>query len=140
MLFSQDLIPTILAIALSATRAEASIAIGIAAGFNGTFHLLYNSTTANYLQSTFKNSCFVYLLVMWIDGGDPCRWDRINDQGQNPCNVALANPLDNGFKYTLQGCGGSSLWLNNEDGSFNSNCRLAEANLQCNVHRSYICS
>ncbi|GFP53803.1 hypothetical protein ACSS6W_001409 [Trichoderma asperelloides] len=111
MLFSRDLIPTVLAMALSVTRAEAAIAIGIAAGFN----------------------------VMWIEGGDPCRWDRINDNGQNPCNVPLANPLDNGFKYRLQGCGGPSLWLTNEDGSFNSNCRLAEANLSCNVHRSYIC-
>lgn len=76
---------------------------------------------------------------MWVDGDDPCRWDRINDQGENPCNVPLANPLDNGFSYTLQGCGGN-LWLDNSDGSFNSNCFSSVADLSCNVHRTYICS
>ncbi|PNP59486.1 hypothetical protein THARTR1_00976 [Trichoderma harzianum] len=111
MLFGRDFIPTVLALALSATRAEATIAIGTAAGFN----------------------------VMWVDGADPCRWTRINNQGENPCNVHLANGLDaNGFKYTLQGCGGP-LWLNNDDGSFNSNCRAAGANLACNVRRTYLC-
>ncbi|KAK1244940.1 hypothetical protein MKX08_004569 [Trichoderma sp. CBMAI-0020] len=100
---SQDLIPTILAMALWRYRLMAP----------------------------------VYLLVTWIDSGDPYRWDRIDDQGQNPCNVGL---LDNGYKYTLQGCNGSSLWLNKEDGSFNSNCRHADTNLSCNVHRIYICS
>ncbi|KAL7894116.1 hypothetical protein HDV63DRAFT_409215 [Trichoderma sp. SZMC 28014] len=111
MLFSRDFIPTVLAMAMSVMHAEAAIAIGTAAGFN----------------------------VMWVDGDDPCRWDRINDQGENPCNVPLANPLDNGYSYTLQGCGGN-LWLDNSDGSFNSNCNSAVADLSCNVHRTYICS
>ncbi|EGR49453.1 hypothetical protein MKX07_000469 [Trichoderma sp. CBMAI-0711] len=110
MLFSRDFIPTILALALSATRVEATIAVGTAAGFN----------------------------VMWVDGADPCRWTRINDQGENPCGVHLANPLDNGHKYVLQGCGGP-IWLDNDDGSFNSNCHDAPANLACNVHRSLLC-
>lgn len=76
---------------------------------------------------------------MWVDGYDPCRWDRINDVGENPCNVPLANPLDNGYSYTLQGCGGP-MWLDNADGSFNSNCRSAPADLACNVHRTGLCS
>ncbi|KAI7777101.1 hypothetical protein LA080_004003 [Diaporthe eres] len=59
--------------------------------------------------------------------------------GENPCNVRLANPLGNGNRYTLQGCGGS-LWLDNDDGSFNSNCHDASANFACNVHRSFDCS
>ncbi|KAM0254286.1 hypothetical protein ACHAQJ_006926 [Trichoderma viride] len=111
MLFSRDFIPTVLALALSATGAEAAVSIGIAAGFN----------------------------VMWITGANPCAWTRINDQGENPCNVQLANPLSNGFSYTLQGCGGS-LWLDNSDGSFNSNCRSAVSNLSCDVKQTYICS
>jgi hypothetical protein len=53
MLFSRDLIPTVLAMALSVTRAEASIAIGTAAGFNGSFHHLYEFTAVNYLALTF---------------------------------------------------------------------------------------
>lgn len=76
---------------------------------------------------------------MWVDGTDPCRWTRINDEGENPCGVHLANPLDgNGRKYVLQGCGGA-IWLDNEDGSFNSNCHEAPANLNCKVHRSLLC-
>ncbi|EHK19260.1 uncharacterized protein TRIVIDRAFT_58944 [Trichoderma virens Gv29-8] len=111
MLFGRDFIPTVLALALSATSAEATIAIGTAAGFN----------------------------VMWVDGTDPCRWTRINNQPDNPCNIHLANGLSgNGFKYMLEGCGGP-LWLVNDDGSFNSNCRSASANLACNVHRTYLC-
>lgn len=42
MLFARDLIPTILALALSVSRAEASIAIGTGGGFNGKFQLLSN--------------------------------------------------------------------------------------------------
>ncbi|RFU80286.1 hypothetical protein TARUN_1962 [Trichoderma arundinaceum] len=111
MLFVRDFIPTVLALALSMTGAEAAIAIGTAVGYN----------------------------VMWVEGTDPCRWTRINDVGQNPCNV-LSVPLSgNGFRYSLQGCGGP-LWLNNQDGSFNSKCRAASANLACKVHRDYICS
>ncbi|KAL7905456.1 hypothetical protein GGI35DRAFT_460757 [Trichoderma velutinum] len=113
MYFIRDLLPTILALALSATGAEGAIAIGI--GARG----LYNA--------------------MWVDGTNPCRFTRINDVGENPCNV-LSTRLDgNGFRYSLQGCGGA-LWLNNEDGSFNSNCRAARANLDCGVRRDYICS
>lgn len=37
MLFSRDFIPTVLAMAMSVMHAEAAIAIGTAAGFNGTF-------------------------------------------------------------------------------------------------------
>ncbi|KAH8122444.1 hypothetical protein FP744_10000474 [Trichoderma asperellum] len=111
MLFSREFIPTALAMAMSMMRAEAAIAVGTASGFN----------------------------VMWIDGGDPCHWHRINDIGQNPCNVPLTSPLDNGYKYTLQGCGGP-LWLDNEDGSFNSNCHDASADLDCGVHRNWVCS
>ncbi|KAL7952649.1 hypothetical protein V8C34DRAFT_322713 [Trichoderma compactum] len=110
MLFSRDFITTVLALAFSATSAEAAIAIG----------------TSNKLN------------VMWVDGGDPCRW-TINNRPANPCNVHLANPLTNGFKYVLQGCGGS-LWLDNDDGSFNRNCRDAPANVACGVHREWVCS
>ncbi|KAL7783264.1 hypothetical protein V8C37DRAFT_49984 [Trichoderma ceciliae] len=111
MLFSRDFILTALALALSATRAEAAISVGTAAGLN----------------------------VMWVEGGNPCFWTRINDQGQKPCNVPLANPLTNGLKYTLQGCGGG-LWLDNGDGSFNSRCRDTSADVGCGVHRSVTCS
>jgi hypothetical protein len=76
---------------------------------------------------------------MWVNGANPCAWTRINDQSQNPCSVSLANPLSNGYKYTLQGCGGSSLWLDNSDGSFNHNCHSASSNLACNVHQTYVC-
>jgi hypothetical protein len=37
MLFSRDFIPTVLAMAMSVMHAEATIAIGTAAGFNGMF-------------------------------------------------------------------------------------------------------
>ncbi|KAK4077868.1 uncharacterized protein Triagg1_3562 [Trichoderma aggressivum f. europaeum] len=103
MLFSRDFITTVLALAFSATRAEAAIAI-----------------------------------VMWVDGGDPCRWTIINNRPANPCNVHLANPLTNWFKYVLQGYGGS-LWLNNDYGSFNSYCHDAPANLACGVRREWVC-
>ncbi|TFA98871.1 hypothetical protein CCMA1212_009317 [Trichoderma ghanense] len=98
MLFARDFIPTILALSLSATHAEATIAVGTAAGFN---------------ESTTKAKTRVA--------------------------STLANPLDNGQKYVLQGCGGP-IWLDNEDGSFNSNCHDASADLACNVHRSLLCS
>ncbi|KAL6695524.1 hypothetical protein J3F84DRAFT_348858 [Trichoderma pleuroticola] len=111
MFFTRDFITTALALAFSATRAEATIAIGTFNNFN----------------------------VIWVDGGDPCRWTIINNRPANPCNVHLANPLTNGFKYVLQGCGGS-LWLKNYDGSFNSNCHDAPANLACGVHWEWVCS
>jgi hypothetical protein len=76
---------------------------------------------------------------MWVDGENACGWDRINDVGENPCGVHLANPLSNGQSYILQGCGGSSLWLDNGDGSFNSNCHSAPSSEACTVQRSYLC-
>lgn len=76
---------------------------------------------------------------MWVDGADPCRWTRLSDIGENPCGI-LSNNLDaNGYRYSLQGCGGPNLWLNNEDGSFNSNCHSSQANLACGVRRTYLC-
>ncbi|KAK4206413.1 hypothetical protein QBC37DRAFT_300844 [Rhypophila decipiens] len=110
MLFSRDFISTLLALALTATGVQATIAVGTAVGYN----------------------------VMWVDGTDPCRWTKINNIGENPCEVHF-NPLQaNGYSYVLHGCGGN-LWLTNGDGSFNSNCHYSTANLACNVKRTYKC-
>ena len=72
--------------------------------------------------------------VAWIDGTTSCHsWDPkdvdlpgavvvINQDGQNPCGIEFN--LDNsGFHsgYALQGCGGVSLWLD-QNGQFNSAC------------------
>ncbi|KAL6900008.1 hypothetical protein GGI43DRAFT_406049 [Trichoderma evansii] len=76
---------------------------------------------------------------MWVDGTNPCEWSKLSNVGENPCNI-LSNPLrGNGYRYSLQGCGGG-LWLDNSDGSFNSYCRDASAKLACNVHREWVCS
>lgn len=55
MLFSRDFIPTVLAMAMSVMRAEAAIAIGTAAGFNGTFYPLSSSTAEIHVQFALKN-------------------------------------------------------------------------------------
>ncbi|KAL7951073.1 hypothetical protein V8C42DRAFT_308434 [Trichoderma barbatum] len=110
MLFIQHHVPTILALALSTTGAKAAIAIGTALHFN----------------------------VMWVEGTDSCAWTQISHIGESPCNITPHPLQGNGFQYTLQGCGGA-LWLNNADGSFNSNCWDAPADVACGVRRVWLC-
>ncbi|KAK0756599.1 hypothetical protein N5P37_010753 [Trichoderma harzianum] len=111
MLFTQNLLPTMLALSLSTTGTKAAIAIG---------------TKANHWN------------IMWVDGTDPCASTFISYVGESPCNITPHPLQGNGYSYTLQGCGGP-LWLNNGDGSYNSNCYDAPADLVCDTHRVWLC-
>jgi hypothetical protein len=52
--------------------------------------------------------------------GDPQDAALITLQGQNPCGTTFSiEEFHNG--YTLQGCGGDSMWLD-QDGAFHASC------------------
>ena len=64
---------------------------------------------------------------VWIYGQSPCAtsdsYVALAPIGDNPCGIEFT--LDNGFSYSLQGCG-STIYVLNGDGSFNSVCTFDE--------------
>ncbi|EHK50846.1 hypothetical protein TRIATDRAFT_54629, partial [Trichoderma atroviride IMI 206040] len=77
--------------------------------------------------------------VAWIGGQNPCGTGLtlIAENGANPCGAKF--PLENGFSYYLENCGGSPLQLFNSDGSFNSNCNPSHATFNCAAVQTYTC-
>ncbi|KAJ6515592.1 hypothetical protein C8R45DRAFT_1086775 [Mycena sanguinolenta] len=59
--------------------------------------------------------------VAWTNADEnPCIGTvDIAPTGDNFCSIPFT--LSNGYTYTAQGCG-DGLWIDNGDGSFNSNC------------------
>ncbi|KAM7192430.1 hypothetical protein V8F20_008890 [Naviculisporaceae sp. PSN 640] len=83
-----------------------------------------------FLGNNFDNN------IAWINGENACSGKVISKRDVNPCGRPFR--LSNGRTYTVNGCGGT-LFILNEDGSFNSLCQFQRADGGCGVDQNWAC-